>query len=185
MSELIPIQNLIYEIRDKKVMLDSDLASLYNIPTHRLNEAVKRNPQRFPFDFMFQLTKEEYEFLISQIAISNNTQNLIFQNVISKSKRGGRRTLPYVFTEHGVLMLSSVLNSEQAIAVNIQIMRIFVQVKQFALTNKELTERLNEFEHKFIQYAKDMNINVEDIYRQLNYLTEITKPSKIGFTVEE
>lgn len=180
MNEIIPIQNLIYEIRGQKVMLDSDLAVLYAIQTHRLNEAVKRNAQRFPVDFMFQLTKEEYETLTSQIAISNN-KNLILQNGISKSKRGGRRTMPYVFTEHGILMLSSVLNSEQAIAINIQIMRVFVQIKQFALTNKELTERLNEMEHRFIQYARDMNINIEDIYKQLNYLTDITKPSQIGF----
>lgn len=184
MDEVIKVQNLIYEIRGHKVMLDSDLAVLYGIATHRLNEAVKRNIERFPVDFMFQLTKEEYEILISQFAISNK-QDLIFQNGISKTKRGGRRFMPYVFTEQGVAMLSSVLNSKQAIAVNIQIMRTFVQVKQFALTNKELTERLNEFENRFIQYAKDMNINIEDIYRQLNYLTDITKPTKIGFVAEE
>lgn len=172
MKEIIPIQNLIYEIRGQKIMLDSDLAVLYAIPTHRLNEAVKRNAQRFPVDFMFQLSKEEYEALISQIAISN-------------PKRGGRRTLPYVFTEHGILMLSSVLNSEQAITINIQIMRVFVQIKQFALTNKDLTQRLNEMEHRFIQYARDMNINIEDIYKQLNYLTDITKPAKIGFKTEK
>ena len=168
MNEIIPIQNLIYEIRGQKVMLDSDLAILYGIQTFNLNKAVKRNSQRFPADFMFQITKEEYE-------------NLIFQIGISNPKRGGRRTMPYVFTEHGILMLSSVLNSEQAIAINIQIMRVFVQIKQFALTNKELTERLNEMEHRFIQYARDMNINIEDIYKQLNYLTDITKPSQIGF----
>ena len=183
MDELIQVQNLIYEIREHKVMLDSDLAALYGVATHRLNEAVKRNIERFPVDFMFQLTKEEYEILISQFAISNK-QNLIFQNGISKT-RGGRRFMPYVFTEQGVAMLSSVLNSKQAIAVNIQIMRVFVQIKQFALTNKELTERLNEFENRFIQYAKDMNINIEDIYKQLNYLTDITKPSKVGFKIEK
>ena len=183
MNKIVPIQNLIYEIRGQNVMLDSDLAVLYEIPTHRLNETVKRNIQRFPDDFMFQLAKEEYKTLISQIAISNN--HLIFQNGISKSKRGGRRTMPYVFTEHGILMLSSVLNSEQAIAINIQIMRVFVQIKQFALTNKDLTERLNEMEYKFIQYARDMNINIEDIYKQLNYLTDITKPSTIGFKTED
>jgi len=82
-------------------------------------------------------------------------------------------------------MLSSVLNSEQAMAINIQIMRVFVQIKQFALTNKDLTERLNEMEHRFIQYARDMNINIEDIYKQLNYLTDITKPAKIGFKAEK
>ena len=185
MNEIIPIQNMIYEIRGQKVMLDSDLAILYAIPTHRLNEAVKRNTQRFPIDFMFQLTKEEYETLISQFAISNNNKSLIFKNGISKSKRGGRRSMPYVFTEHGILMLSSVLNSEQAIAINIQIMRVFVQIKQFALTNKDLTQRLDEMEHRFIQYARDMNINIEDIYKQLNYLTDITKPAKIGFKTDK
>ena len=171
MKEIIPIQiieNKIFIIRGVKVMFDKDLADLYEIETKNLNKAVKRNIQRFPDDFMFQITKEEYECLLFQIGIS-------------KSKRGGRRTMPYVFTEHGILMLSSVLNSEQAIAINIQIMRVFVQIKQFALTNKELTERLNEMEHRFIQYARDMNINIEDIYKQLNYLTDITKPSQIGF----
>lgn len=102
MNEIIPIQNLIYEVRGQKVMLDSDLAILYAIPTHRLNEAVKRNIQRFPVDFMFQITKEEYESLIFQIGISKNNQTLISQFAISNSKRGGRRTMPYVFTEHGL-----------------------------------------------------------------------------------
>ena len=170
MNEIIPIQNLIYEIRGQKVMLDSDLAGLYGVEIKRLNEAVKRNVRRFPSDFMFQLTKEEWQNLRSQFA------------TFSKDKR---KYAPYAFTEQGVSMLSSVLNSEQAIAINIQIMRVFVQIKQFALTNKELTKRLNEMEHRFIQYARDMNINIEDIYKQLNYLTDITKPSQIGFKTEE
>lgn len=163
---MVPIQNLIYEIRGQKVMLDSDLAKLYNVETKRLNEAVKRNISRFPIDFMFQLTKEEWRFLRSQFA------------TFSKDKR---KYTPYAFTEQGVVMLSSILNSEQAIAINIQIMRVFVQIKQFALTNKDLTQRLDEMEHRFIQYARDMNINIEDIYKQLNYLTELTTPTKIGF----
>lgn len=170
MNDIIPIQNLIYEIRGQKVMLDSDLARLYGVEVKRLNEAVKRNIRRFPNDFMFQLTKEEWQNLRSQIA------------TFSKDKR---KYTPSVFTEQGVSMLSSVLNSEQAIAINIQIMRVFVQIKQFALTNKELTERLNEMEHRFIQYARNMNINIEDIYKQLNYLTDITKPAKIGFKIEK
>ena len=89
--------------------------------------------------------------------------------------------MPYVFTEHGVLMLSSVLNSKKAIAINIQIMQAFVKLREMALVNKDLTQRLDEMEHRFIQYARDMNINIEDIYKQLNYLTDITKPSQIGF----
>lgn len=170
MNEIIPIQNLIYEIREQRVMLDRDLARLYNVEVKRLNEAVKRNVNRFPNDFMFQLTTKEWKNLRSQIA------------TLSQDKR---KYAPYAFTEQGVAMLSSVLNSEQAIAINIQIMRVFVQIKQFALTNKELTERLNEMEHKFIQYARDMNINIEDIYKQLNFLTDITKPSKVGFNTKD
>jgi len=166
MNEIVPIQNLIYEIRGYKVMLDSDLAELYKVEVKRLNEAVKRNNLRFPGDFMFQLSKEEWKNLRSQVATFSQDR---------------RKYAPYAFTEQGVAMLSSVLNSEQAIAINIQIMRVFVQIKQFALTNKDLTQRLDEMEHKFIQYARDMNINIEDIYKQLNYLTDITKPKKIGF----
>lgn len=105
MNSLVEVQNLIYEIRGYKVMLDSDLAKLYGVQTFNLNKAVKRNVQRFPADFMFQLTKEEYD-------------SLIFQNGISKTGRGGRRFMPYAFTEQGVAMLSTILNSEQAIAVN-------------------------------------------------------------------
>ena len=123
-------------------MLDSDLAKLYEIPTYRLNEAVKRNLSRFPSNFMFQLTKDEYETLISQIAIS-------------KKGRGGRRSMPYVFTEQGVAMLSSVLNSERAIQINIQIMNTFVQMRHWALENKDLARRVAELEHYFIEHAKD------------------------------
>jgi len=116
------------------------------------------------------LAEEEWYDLRSQFA------------TLSSDKR---RYMPYAFTEQGVSMLSSVLNSEQAIEMNIQIMCVFVQIKQFALTNKDLTQRLNEMENRFIQYARDMNINIEDIYKQLNYLTDITKPSKIGFNLSD
>ena len=156
-------------------MLDSDLARLYGVATFNLNKAVKRNIQRFPLDFMFQLTKEEYG-------------SLIFQNGISKSKRGGRRFMPYAFTEQGIAMLSSVLNSEQAIAINIQIMRTFVQIKQFALENKELTKRLAELEHYFIEHIKDSEQDknetqqkLAEIYEALNLLMDRTKPRKIGY----
>jgi hypothetical protein len=108
------IERKIYLIRGQKVMIDADLAQLYGVPTYRLNEAVKRNRKRFPSDFMFQLSKKQAESLTSQFAIS-------------KKGRGGRRTLPYAFTEQGVAMLSSVLNSERAIQVNIVIMRAFVK----------------------------------------------------------
>lgn len=173
MKEIIPIQvieNKIYVVRGLRVMLDSDLAYLYEVDTKVLNQAVKRNIDRFPEDFMFQLSDDEWQNLRSQIVTS---------------KRGGKRYNPYVFTEQGVAMLSGILNSKRAIAVNIQIMRTFIKLRELALTNKDLTQRLDEMEYRFIQYAKEMNIDIEDIYKQLNYLTDITRPSKIGFKTEE
>ena len=149
-------------------MLDSDLAGLYEILTYRLNEAVKRNIKRFPANFMFQLKKEEYEVLISQFAISKN-------------KRGGRRTMPYVFTEQGVAMLSSVLNSERAIQINIQIMNTFVQMRHWALENKEIAQRLTELEHYFIDHCKSNKEDMEEIFRAIDLLMDRTKPAKVGF----
>ena len=172
MNDLIQIQDLIYTVRGQKVMLDSDLAQLYGVLTKNLNKAVKRNIERFPQDFMFQLTKEEF-------------QNLRFQNGTSKSTHGGRRFMPYVFTEQGVAMLSSVLESKQAIAVNIQIMRTFVQVKQFALEHKDLTKRFAELEQYFMQYCKDNETDKQKIYEAIDLLMDRTKPTKIGFGVNE
>ena len=168
MNSLIEVQNLIYEIRGYKVMIDSDLAKLYGVQTFNLNKAVKRNIQRFPADFMFQLTKDEYK-------------SLIFQNGISKVGRGGRRFMPYAFTEQGVAMLSTVLNSEQAIAVNIQIMRTFVQIKKFALENKELSRRLTDLEQLFMQHCKDNQLDNQELMQAINLLMDRTKPRKIGF----
>jgi hypothetical protein len=135
MSEIIlsKIEKMIYLIRGQKVMLDSDLAELYGVETKRLNEQVKRNSERFPEDFMFQLTLEEYQSLKSQFATS-------------KIERGGRRYQPLVFTENGVAMLSSVLNSAQAIQVNISIMRIFTKLRSFLFLEKNLSERIDKLE---------------------------------------
>ncbi|MBE7710510.1 MAG: ORF6N domain-containing protein [Cyanobacteria bacterium SIG31] len=182
MNELVQIKNLIYEIRGYKVMLDSDLADLYEVPTHRLNEAVKRNITRFPVNFMFQLTKDENDFLISQFAISN--EYLKSQSEISKSRRGGRRTLPYVFTEQGVAMLSSVLRSERAIQINIQIMDTFVQMRQWAIENKDLARRISELESYFIEHCKDYNKDMSRIYEAIDLLMDRTKPATIGFIKE-
>lgn len=148
--QLSLIQNKIYEIRGQKVMLDFDLAALYEVETKRLKEAVKRNINRFPSDFMFQLSKNEFESLRSQIATS---------------KRGGTRYLPYAFTEQGVAMLSSVLNSDKAIEVNIAIMRTFILIRQYALNYKELQEKLKKLEKKY-------NKNFKEIYHALNLLLE-------------
>lgn len=172
MNELVVMQNLIHNIRGQKVMLDSDLAMLYGVLTKNLNKAVKRNVQRFPEDFMFQLTEEEYE-------------SLRFQFGTSKPKRGGRRFMPYVFTEQGIAMLSSVLKSEQAISVNIQIMRTFVKIKQFALEHKELTERLTELEHYFIEHCKDNKDDLKKLYEAMELLMDRTKPVKIGFNINK
>lgn len=130
------IERKIYIVRNQKVMLDSDLAALYGVETRVLNQAVKRNLQRFPEDFMFQLTKEEFENLKSQFVTS------------SLGNYGGRRKLPLVFTEQGVAMLSSVLNSERAVQVNIGIMRAFVSMRKMLSTNEEVDKRLTELENK-------------------------------------
>jgi hypothetical protein len=138
-QQLVPtevVERRIFVIRGQKVMLDSHLAELYEVPTYRLNEAVKRNRRRFPVDFMFQITRREAESLTSQTAMS-------------KPGRGGRRTLPYVFTEQGVAMLSTVLNSERAITVNIAIMRAFVRLRELIATHKDLAERIASIEKKY------------------------------------
>lgn len=168
MNEIVQVKNLIYEIRGYKVMLDSDLASLYEVPTKRLNESVKRNITRFPQNFMFRLTNEEAEILRSQNATSNKA-------------RGGRRTLPYVFTEQGVAMLSSVLNSERAIQINIQIMNTFVQMRQWAIENKDLANRIAELESYFIEHCNDNKKELQEIYNAIDLLLDRTKPAKIGF----
>ncbi|MBW8330615.1 MAG: ORF6N domain-containing protein [Prolixibacteraceae bacterium] len=147
--QLEKIQTKIYEIRGQKVMLDSELAELYEVETKNLNLAVKRNLKRFPPDFMFQLTKSEWDILRLQIETSKG--------------RGGTRYLPYAFTEQGVAMLSGVLNSDKAIETNIAIMRAFVFMRQYALTHKDLTEKLLELENK---YDKQFN----DIYDAINFL---------------
>ena len=172
MNDLIEIQNMIYAIRGYKVMLDSDLAKLYGVETRILNQGVKRNIERFPKDFMFQLTKEEFEYL-----------RPISQNVISP-KGGGRQKLPYVFTEQGVAMLSSVLHSKRAIEINVQIMRTFVKLRQYALENQELAQRLLELEHYLISHTKDNKAEFKKVYDTLNLLMDRTKPSQIGFIKE-
>jgi len=166
MNELSPIKqfdilNLVYSIRGKKVMLDSDLGLIYGVSTSRLNEQVKRNLFRFPDDFMFQLTKEEWEDLILQNAITIKKDSLMSQNAISN--RGGRRKQPYVFTEHGALMLASVLNTAQAISASIQVVRVFVKIREIINTNKELSEKLSALESKYDNQFKE----VFDALRQL------------------
>lgn len=160
------IEERILLIRGHRVMLDADLAQLYSVTTKALNQAVTRNRLRFPSDFMFRLNKQEYSNLRSQI-------------VTSKS-RGGRRYLPYAFTEQGVAMLSSVLKSERAILANVEIMRAFIRLRQILLSNAELASRLKELEKK---YDAQFKVVFEAI-RQL--LTPADKKRRgIGFRQNE
>jgi hypothetical protein len=146
--EIQLIQKKIYEVRGQKIMFDFDLAELYDTDTKRLKEAVRRNISRFPKDFMFVLNHAEFKKLRSQFA---------------SSKRGGRRYLPFVFTEQGVAMLSGVLNSEKAIKVNIQIIRAFVFLRQYAIIHEDLSKKLKALERKF-------NKKFRDVYEAMNYL---------------
>jgi phage regulator Rha-like protein len=142
------IQNRIYEIRDERVMLDKDLAALYETETKALNLAVKRNIKRFPKDFMFQLTKEEWEDLrLQNETLEKGDHPLRLQNETSKG-RGGTRYLPYAFMEQGVAMLSGILNSERAINMNIAIMRAFVEVRRVLLRQNDLKEEMKELKDR-------------------------------------
>ena len=195
-NELAQIQNMIYEIRGQKVMLDSDLAVLYEVEVKRLNEAVKRNIERFPEDFMFQLTDDEWDSLRSliatskdlrsQIVISNDERDsLRSQFVTSKSNRGGRRYLPYVFTEQGVAMLSSVINSGRAIEVNISIMRAFVQLRHYVLS-QDKDEQIADLRKLLMLYIEKNDKRVNEIIFALNNLiAEPPKMKRIGFTAED
>ncbi|MBS1266507.1 MAG: hypothetical protein MAG795_00474 [Candidatus Woesearchaeota archaeon] len=153
MKELIHIKRLIHNIRGKQVIIDSDLAELYEVETRRLNEQVKRNKERFPEDFMFQLTKEEIKNLRSQIAMSSDKVKKVPKEKVSDdSQHGGRRYVPYVFTEQGVAMLSGVLRSKKAIEVNIQIMRAFVEMRKFIHKNAQLFQKIGTIEEKLLDH---------------------------------
>ncbi|HLF47549.1 MAG TPA: ORF6N domain-containing protein [Chitinophagaceae bacterium] len=157
MNVIRSIQNRIYEIRGERVMLDRDLAALYDTETKALNIAVKRNSKRFPKDFMFQFTKEEFESLRFQNETLEKTSTLLrFQNETSKG-RGGTRYLPYVFTEQGVAMLSSILNSDKAFAMNIAIMRAFVEVRKLLLWQSDLKEQLQEIKDRLGGHDVQLN----------------------------
>lgn len=153
MTQIIPktenLAKLVFLIRGEKVLLDTDLAELYGVEARALNQAVSRNRARFPDDFMFQLTTEEWTTMRSQTVMSSEAaQALTSQNVISNG-RGGRRTLPYAFTEQGVAMLSSVLRSQRAVEVNIAIMRTFVQLRRLMDSNRDLRLRIEAMETRY------------------------------------
>jgi hypothetical protein len=158
MNKLIPlerIENRIYLIRGQKVMLDRDLAELYGVTTKVLNQAVRRNAKRFPPDFIFQLNNKEKEEVITNcdhLSCPSNNNNSNLKSQFVTSSWGGRRKLPYAFTEQGVAMLSSVLNSSKAIEVNVLIMRAFVKLRQVLATNKDLIYLFKELKHKVDQH---------------------------------
>jgi hypothetical protein len=170
---VVAIERRVYLVRGEKVMLDADLAELYGVETKMLNRAVRRNLDRFPEDFMFQLAGEGADALRCQIG----TSKMRSQIVTPKFGRGGRRTLPYVFTEQGVAMLSSVLRSRRAVEVNIAIMRAFVNLRRMMLSNEELNRRVTALEGKY-----DENFKVVfDALRRLLVAPE--KPRRrVGFT---
>ena len=167
MKALIPIERIeskILILRGQKVMLDRDLAELYGVATMRLNEQVKRNIERFPKDFMFQLTRQELANLISQIAISS-------------SNWGGIRKAPFAFTEHGALMAANVLNSPKAVEVSVQVTRAFIKLREMVISHKELSRKLRDLEAK---YDKQFDV-VFDAIRQLMAPPPVPPKRKIGF----
>ena len=168
------VMSQIYVIRGQKVMLDRDLASLYGVETKVLKQAVRRNIVRFPDDFMFELTKDEFQSLRSQIVTSNEG-------------RGGARYVPMAFTEQGVAMLSSILNSERAIVVNIQIMRVFTRIRQMLTDNTELRLEIAEIKHAVEQISKKQrgqDKNIELIFEYIDRLQEkVELPEHKGVTV--
>ena len=168
-SPLLPIESLIHVIRDQQVMLDSDLARLYGVETRVLNQAVKRNIERFPEDFMFQLTEED-------------SQNLKSQYVISSW--GGSRKLPYAFTENGVAMLSSVLRSKTAIEVNIRIMRAFTAMRSFLMSNAHMFKRLETIEHNYLIVNRHLSEHDRKFEEVLSRLDEKDSEPIEGFFFE-
>jgi hypothetical protein len=175
------VQTKIYFIRNQSVMLDFDLAEMYEVETRVLNQAVKRNIKRFPQDFMFQLTKSEWEVLISQFVTSKTEKKSVKQNdkvsmssqiVMTSASKRPKSSLPFAFTEQGLAMLSGILNSDKAIKVNISIMRAFVVLRQFALTNDNLTIKLKEIETKYDKQFKD-------VYEAINFLLQKEKQMEL------
>lgn len=154
------LETLIYEIRGQRVMLDSDLARIYGIPTFRLNEAVKRNRERFPRDFAFQLTREEFRHLISQIAISS-------------SRHGGRRKLPTVFTEHGAIMAANVLNSPRAVQMSVFVVRAFLKMRALLGDKRDLAQKLASLEKEL---KKRLDVHEAVIVTILQRVMDIIDP---------
>jgi hypothetical protein len=167
--ELEQIKHSIHEIRGKKVMLDMDLAKLYEVETRVLKQAVRRNMERFPEDFMFELTKDEWNIIRSQLVMFKNGQGKF------------PKYLPFVFTEQGVAMLSAVLNSEYAVRISVKIMRAFVALRQWALNHQEISERLNTMEKQFGQKFTDIDQVLNYLIKKDQQLTQQTTRKQVGY----
>lgn len=164
------IEGIIFQLSGEKVILDSDLAAIYGVTTARLNQQVKRNVDRFPSDFVFQLSQKEFDSLMLQIATSNTS-------------RGGRRKLPMAFTEHGAIMAANVLNSYKAVQMSVFVVRAFVHIRKNILVHNELTKKLDELERKVFNHDNNIQEIVEAI-RQL--MAPLERPKqRFGFTIEE
>ena len=166
------IQNRIYEIRGERVMLDVDLAQLYEVETKVLNQAVKRNIKRFPGDFMFKLTKEEYKGLRSQFV------------TLEPGRGRHSKYPPFAFTEQGVAMLASILNSPKAIEVNIAIVRAFVFIRQYALSHQDLTDKLRKLEARYKRKFKDISAAIQFLLQKDQMATNQQERKRIGFKTE-
>ncbi|MCL2480479.1 MAG: ORF6N domain-containing protein [Spirochaetaceae bacterium] len=180
-NKIITIQELIYEIRGYQVMLDEDLAKIYQVETKVLNQAVKRNIDRFPSEFMFQLTEKEYDFLRAQFGVSNLKSQFV------TSSWGGRRKLPYAFTEHGIVMLSSVLNSKLATKINIAIVKAFIEMRRYIA--KPMRDKLENLEKVLMLHIDDTSHNfaeqaaiINEIITSLgSFIKNQESKQKIGF----
>jgi len=182
----------IYFIRGRKVMLDSDLATLYGVETRKLNQAVKRNTNRFPDDFMFELSIGEYRNLISQFVISSSgTVDIIndpdLKPQIETPSWGGRRKLPLVFTEHGALMLASVLNNKIAIQASIYVVRAFVKLRDLLSMHRELSEKINELEKRTFEKLEDHSEQLVYLFKVLRELVQKKELPRepVGFNIGE
>jgi len=171
------IEPLIHTVRDQKVILDSDLAAIYGVPTYRFNEAVKRNRDRFPADFMFQLTPQECTVLTSQ-------------NAMSKPGRGGRRTLPYAFTEHGAVMAANILRSSRAVQMSVFVVRAFMKMRQMIVSQQDLARKLTELEKNLTKRLDVHESAIVNVIRELILLLnpppeKAPRMKKIGFRGEQ
>ena len=173
MTPIEGIETKIHSIRAQRVMLDSDLAAIYGVSTMRLNEQLKRNLKRFPLDFAFQLTREEFAALTSQTAIS-------------KKARGGRRHLPWVFTEHGAIMLASVLNSERAVEMSVFVVRSFIRMREMLVGNRQLSAKVQELENKIGEHDEALAHIVQAIRQLIDGPAAAAKREReIGFHIKE